>query len=218
MSTTASGVDTIALAELLERLGNVPIDRIRMRRPLGTATEAEYADYVERSGRLCELVDGVIVEKAMGYYESRLAAELIRVLGNFLVQHPLGIVLAPDGMVRIEGQVRMPDVAFYPWTEFPNRRLPRAAILAATPALVVEVISPCNTEAEMDRKRRDCFLAGAQRFWEVYPDERRVRVFSDPVTFVDHDHTSTLDGAPVLPGFTLVVCNWFDQAGERGPG
>jgi Uma2 family endonuclease len=217
MSTTASGVDTIALAELIERLGNVPIDRIRIRRPLGTATEAEYVEYVERAGRLCELVDGVIVEKATGYYESRLAAELIRVLGNFLVQHPLGFILAPDGMVRIEGQVRMPDVAFYPWSEFPTRRLPRTAILAATPALAVEVISPTNTEAEMDRKRRDCFLAGTQRFWQVYPDERRVRVFTDPVTFVDLDNTSTLEGAPILPGFTLAVRDWFDQAGERDP-
>ena len=170
-TTTDTGIDTIGLAELLKRLGNVPVERVRLRQPLGHATEEEYVRYAERTGRGCELIDGVIVEKSMGYYESRLAAELIRVLGNFLVQNPLGIVLAPDGMVRIEGQVRMPDVAFYPWSEFPSRRLPRAAILAATPALAVEVISPSNTEGEMERKRRDVFLAGTMLFWQVYPDE-----------------------------------------------
>jgi Uma2 family endonuclease len=217
MSTVATGEDTITLAELLEQLGDVPIERIRFRHPLGRATEEEYVRYAEKSGRGCELVDGVIVEKPMGYYESRRAIVLGRLLGNFLVQNPQGIILGTDGMVRIEGQVRMPDVAFYPWTAFPSGRLPRTAILAATPTLAVEVISPSNTEGEMERKRRECFLAGTLLFWQVYPDERRVRVYTDPVTFTDHGDADTLAGAPAIPGFTLSVRAWFDEAGERDP-
>src|SRR5262249_22988247 len=156
------------LAELLQRLGDVPAERVRLRHPLGSATEEEYVRYAERTGRGGELIDGVIVGKAMGDYESRLAFVLIGPLHPFLVATPIGFALAPDGMARIEGQVRMPDVAFYPWSAFPSRRLPRAAILAATPALAVEVISASNTEGEMDRKRRECFMAGTLLFWQVY--------------------------------------------------
>jgi Uma2 family endonuclease len=216
-TTLAAEADLITLAELLERLGGVPAERVRLRHPLGSATEEEYVRFAERTGRGCELIDGVIVEKAIGYFESRLAAVLLRVLGNFLVANPVGFVLAPDGMVRVEGQVRMPDAAFYPWSAFPSRRLPRAAILAATPTLVVEVISPSNTEGEMERKRRECFLAGTLLFWQVYPDERRVRVYVDPVTYTDHGEDSTLEGAPAIPGFTLTLRDWLDEAGERDP-
>lgn len=215
--TPSVEADLITLAELLGRLGGIPADRVRLRHPLGSATEEEYVRFAEKTGRGCELIDGVIVEKPMGYFESRVAAVLLRVLGNFLVANPLGFTLAPDGMVRVEGQVRMPDVAFYPWSAFPSRRLPRAAVLAATPTLAVEVISPSNTEGEMDRKRRECFLAGTLLFWQVYPDERRVRAYTDPVTFTVHDDASTLDAAPALPGFTLSVRDWFDEAGERDP-
>src|SRR5262245_58050394 len=175
--------DLITLAELLESLGGIPAERVRLRFPLGSATEEEFIRFAEKTGRGCELVDGVIVEKAMGYYESRLAAVLLQVLGNFLVAQPLGFVLAPDGMVRVERQVRMPDVAFYPWSAFPSRRLPRTPVLAATPTLVVEVMSAGNTEDEMERKRRECFQAGTVLFWQVYPDERRVRVYTDAATF-----------------------------------
>src|SRR5687767_4165932 len=141
MSTVTAPVeaDLITLAELLESLGGIPSGRVRLRFPLGSATEEEYVRFALRTGRGCELIDGVIVEKAMGYYESRLATVLLRVLGNFLVAHPVGFLLGEAGMVRVEGQVRMPDVAYYPWSAFPSRRLPRTPILAATPALVVEV-------------------------------------------------------------------------------
>ena len=37
----------------------------------------------------------------MGYYESYIAATLIRLLGNFVVAHDLGIVAGADGMMRL---------------------------------------------------------------------------------------------------------------------
>lgn len=208
-------LNTIALEELIAGLGSIPIERIRFRHPLGTATEEEYLRFAEKSGQGCELIDGVIVEKAMGYYESRMAAVLLRILGNFLVQNPMGFVLAPDGMVRIEGQVRMPDVAFYPWSAFPTRRLPRGAILGATPTLAVELLSSTNTEGEMARKRRECFFAGSLLFWQVYPDERRVRVYTDPGAYTECGDAATLDASAAIPGLILSVRQWFDEAGER---
>jgi hypothetical protein len=61
------------LADLLERLGRVPLDRIRSDPPPGTATERDVLEIAAREKRLCELVDGVLVEKPAGYLESLLA-------------------------------------------------------------------------------------------------------------------------------------------------
>src|SRR5207249_3460793 len=109
-------------------------------------------EYEAKVGRKAELVDGVIVEKAMGYYEDRLGTVLLRDLDTFTEQADLGIVLGSAGMVRIEGQVRQPDVAFYAWSHFPGRLLPRGSILGVSPDLAVEILSETNTAKEMERK------------------------------------------------------------------
>jgi hypothetical protein len=110
------------LADLVQRLGDIPLERIRLRPPPGTATEADVLISPDGVKRLCELVDGVLVEKPMGYYESRLALILAQWLLNFLDQHDLGIVTGESGPLRLDaGLVRMPDVAFLAWEQFPKR-------------------------------------------------------------------------------------------------
>src|SRR5260370_24911080 len=104
------------LADVLKQLGEIPAERIWLQPPPGKATEKDVIRIEAHSNRLCELVDGVLVEKAMGFYESRVAAVLIGFLEIYLRDHDLGIVLGSDGMLRIApGQVRMPDVSFFFW-------------------------------------------------------------------------------------------------------
>jgi Uma2 family endonuclease len=203
------------LADLLKRLGDIPPERVRMQPPPGLATEQDLLEAESRTNRLCELVDRVLVEKPMGYYASRLAAVLIGFMETFLRDHDLGIVLAGDGMVRVERQVRLPDVSFLSWDHFPGRALPRGAILDRTPDLVVEVISPGNTEREMERKRREYFAGGARLVWQVYPEALGVRVYTTAEQFTELGEDGTLDGGDVLPGFALPIRQWFERAGRR---
>src|SRR5207248_2152570 len=142
VSAPAPPVETVA--DLLRNLGDIPPERIHLN-PY-PATEKDVIEAEARFNRLCELVDGVLVEKPMGWYESRLAATLIGFMEMFFQDHDVGIVLSADGMVRTEGQVRMPDVSFLAWSHFPNRLLPQGSILDLTPDLAVEVLSPSNTE------------------------------------------------------------------------
>ncbi len=203
------------MEELMDRLGGVPLSRIRLKPPPGTATEQDVIE-AEAHGRLCELVDGVLVEKPLAFYESRLAAILIYFLESFLETHDLGIVLGEGGMMQpAPGLVRIPDVAFYAWTQFSDRLLPRGQILVRTPDLAVEVISPSNTEREMERKRREYFTGGARLVWQVYPNPRRVRVYTAVDQFEEIGEDETLTGGAVLPGFTLSVRRWFERAGRR---
>ncbi len=171
---TVAPPDIETLADLLHRLGDIPLERIRFRPYPGTATEQDVIEAEARTGRLCELVDGVLVEKAVGFYESRLAVVLGFFLERYLVEeNDLGIVLGEAGPTRMEpGLVRMPDVAFYSWEHFPNRLLPAGAFLERAPDLAVEILSPSNTEREMERKRREYFGGGAQLVWQVYPPTR----------------------------------------------
>ena len=47
------------VADLLQRLGNIPAERVWFRPIPGTATEQDVIDIEARENRLCELVDGV---------------------------------------------------------------------------------------------------------------------------------------------------------------
>jgi Uma2 family endonuclease len=179
----------------------------------GTATEEDVLSLLEAPRkRLCELIDGVLVEKCMGFRESRLAVILIRLLDTFVTTHRLGVVTAPDGTIRLwEGRVRIPDVAFISWENLPGKRLPTEPIPELAPDLAIEILSQNNTPAEMALKRLEYFTAGVRRVWEVDPHRRTVRVFSSPKEYTEYSEADNLDGAPVLPGFTLKLADLFAE-------
>ncbi len=214
--TPSPGIET--LADLLERLGGVPLDRIRFRPSPGTATEADVLAALEAPRkRLCELVEGVLVEKAMGYRESALAGILLGILNAFVVPGNLGIVTGADGIVRLfVGLVRIPDVAFTSWDRLPNRRRPAAPVPALAPDLAVEVLSRSNTPAEMARKRQDYFAAGVRLVWQIDPDARTVAVYSAPEPPTVLAEADTLDGGAVLPGFMLPLRDLFAELDRHG--
>jgi Uma2 family endonuclease len=202
------------MADLWERLGRVPLDRILMTPSLGGAVENDVLARPGGDKRLCELIDGVLVEKPMGQYESRLAALIIHLLHNFLDVNDLGIIFAPDGPVRIRpGRIRLPDIAFVSWRHFPDRRVPQDAILNQMPDLAIEVLSKSNTPQEMDAKVHDYFSAGCVLVWLIDPPKRTARAYRAPDSFVVHDENRPLDGNPVLPGFTLSLQDLFARAG-----
>lgn len=70
----------ITVADLFEQLGHVPQERVLLVPTPGTATEKDVLDLIDHSDRICELVDGVLVEKTMGYLESMLAGAILELL------------------------------------------------------------------------------------------------------------------------------------------
>src|SRR5207237_375641 len=113
------------LADLLRQLGDIAPGRVRFPPALGQASEQDVLDIERREDRLCELVDGVLVEKAMGYRESLLAVEIVSLLLAFVKPRNLGLVSGEAGMMRLfPGLVRIPDAAFVSWNRIPKRRVP----------------------------------------------------------------------------------------------
>jgi Uma2 family endonuclease len=206
------------LADLLHDLGDIPPERIWLRPAPGTATEKDVTEIEVHTNRLCELVDGVLVQKPMGYFEGRLALLLGYYLETFLTDHDLGIVLGADGTVRLApGLVRIPDIAFFSWDRLPGRELPAEPIPDLAPDLAVEVLSQTNTEAEMKRKLREYFKAGVRLVWLVDPPTRTARVYTSPGRSRLVREDETLDGGAVLPGFSLTLRDWLALAGRRRP-
>ena len=68
-------------AELVRRLGNIPLERICFTPPPGTARERDLLTAMRRSNRLYELVDGTLVEKTMGLSESMIAGQVLIEIG-----------------------------------------------------------------------------------------------------------------------------------------
>jgi Uma2 family endonuclease len=200
------------VADLWEQLGQVPLSRIRFVPTPGTATEQDVLDLIDHADRICELVDGVLVEKTMGYMESLLAGAIIESLRKFVRKRKLGIVLAPDGTLKIlPRQVRIPDVSFISWDRFPDGKLPETPIPAVAPDLAVEVLSEGNTEAEMRRKLHDYFTAGVRLVWYVDPRSRTAAVYTAPEQCAVLGENDVLTGGDVLPGFQLPLRELFAE-------
>lgn len=204
------------IADLLDRLGSIGPERVWLRPTPGTATEQDVIDVEARENRLCELVDGTLVEKAVGFYESRLAAMLIQLLGNYADETDRGIVTGEAGAMRLmPGLVRIPDVSFVSWGRLPGRELPADPIPDLAPDLAVEVLSEGNTAAEMQRKVREYFQAGVRLVWLLDPIARQATVYTSPRRSRVVHENETLEGGKVLPGFELPLRQWFARAGRR---
>jgi Uma2 family endonuclease len=198
------------MAERLVELGSISADRVRSRPAPGTATCDDLIAANEGTGPLCELIDGTLVEKAVGFEASVVAMTIARILGFFVSARKLGVVSGPDGMFRLlANTVRGPDVAYLARDRFPGGAFPTDAFPALSPNLVVEVLSPSNTQAEMSRKRIEYFHSGVQLVWIVDCASRSVAVYTSPSSVTELGDAQSIDGGMVLPDFTSPIADFF---------
>ena len=160
-----------------------------------------------------ELIDGVLRETVpAGKKHARIA---IRIGGEFdrhVRRNRLGQVGGTDGGVLVSRDpdtVREPDIYFVS-----AERLPlddqSDGYLEVVPELVVEIVSPSDTEQEVAAKIRMWLDFGVSMAVEVRPATRSVLVHrpgQPPVTLTGDD---ALDGGEVLPGFSLPLGEIFD--------
>jgi Uma2 family endonuclease len=207
------------LADLIDQLGGVPLDRIWMKPPPGSATEEDLQKaHQHPRGKLVELVDGVLVEKAMGTREGLLAGLILHYIWTYLDEHKIGRALPGDSFLRLmPGLVRGPDVAFISKSQIPGGKFPRKRIADLYPDLAIEVLSEGNTRGEMQRKLRDYFLHGTKLAWLIDPKKETAKVYHAPDVVSNVGKAGTLDGEDVLPGFTLKLQDLFAQSDEEFP-
>ena len=207
-----------SLAELVDRLGGIPLERIHLHPWPGTATEEDVVEWNERGvGPVCELVDGTLVEKAMAGMESGFETILL----TELVLHDRKTkqlrAFTASMMNRMAGgNVRSPDVSVYTRTRlaeiYPGGKITREPkVWEVVPELVVEVLSGSNTAAEMDRKSSEYFEKGSREMWLLDPVARtlEVRKPGEEVLTLAVDQAVTTD---LFPGFSISLTAWFEEA------
>ena len=204
---------TETMGDLLHRLGDISPDRVRLNPQPGTATEADVLAIDAHEDRLFELIDGVLVEKGVGFWESLLAGAILQALREWVIPRKLGVVVGEAGMMRLfPGTVFIPDVAYVSKGRLPKGR--KSAVPNLAPDIAVEVLSASNTKREMKRKRQDYFKAGTRLVWEFDPQSRTVAVYTSPERRKMLTENQTLDGGNVLPGFTLSLRELFAEIAE----
>lgn len=198
-------------ADHLILLGGIPADRVHAVPPPGSATLDDWFVAIDR-GDVCELVDGTLVDRPMGFYESLLAMCLAKYISLASDKGRLGVTSGEQGFIRLgETQVRAPDVAFFLRENLPDGRLPTERVPTICPEIAVEILSPSNTLAEMAQKRKEYFQGGCRLVWMVDPVARNVAVYRSlhQVEIIGLD--SHLVGGEILPDFRLLVADLFNE-------
>jgi Uma2 family endonuclease len=214
---SASVAQELTLADVLQQLDGISPRRVRFRPAPGTATEEDVIKIRDRERRLFELVDGVLVEKVMGYWESALAIELARLLGNFVKRRELGTLAGEAGTLQLSpGLARIPDLSFISRARLVHPRRARTPILPLAPDLAIEVLSEGNTPREMARKVSEYFASGCRLVWLVDPRTRTVDVYTSVAKPIVLTEKQTLTGGDVLPGFRLPLRKLFALLDELG--
>lgn len=203
--------ETETVADLIERLGGVPAHRIRLKPAPGTATEADVIRWLDGPNkRMFELIDGTLVEKAVGVREAILAGFLIHRLSEYCEELDAGVVVGADGPYRLRlGLIRYPDVSYISWDRMPGGVVPNDPISQIVPDLAAEVLSESNTPAEIERKLDNYFEAGVRVAWVVDPKTQLAVVYTSRTRSKEIGIDGELTAPKVLPGFRLPMRNLF---------
>jgi Uma2 family endonuclease len=208
MSTNAAVAST--LEDRLADLGGIEASRVLLSPPPGQATLDDLVSVNQSANHsLYELVDGTLVEKSMSYEASVVAATVLFILKQFVSKYRLGLISGADGFFKLRSSTRGPDVAFVSRDRLPGGVFPTQAYPQIVPNLVVEVLSPGNTDAEMARKRLEYFHAGVQVVWMVDCTNRSVAVFTSPTEMIILSADEVIDGGMAAPGFISRVGDFF---------
>lgn len=159
-----------------------------------------------------ELVDGVPLEKKMGAEADRVTVRLSSRLDAYCERTRCGAVFGGQTGYRCfpskPRQVRKPDLSFVAAARLPGGRIPKGDF-DIRPDLAVEAVSPNDGYEEMAVRLADFKGAKIPLVWVISPETKTVLIRRADGTLAELDHTGTLSGEDVVPGFTCPVADLF---------
>lgn len=202
--------------DLANTFGDIPLVRICFSPLPGSATPDDLLRLNDGEGKHYELIDGTLIEKAMGSLEGFLASWIATQLHVYLDTNEIGAAFGDNvPFVFSPKLVYVPDAGFISANRMPGGQFPSDKPLAELiPNLAVEVISVSNTKKEMERKLKSYFECGVEEVWYVYPASFQVYQFLPDRDPIIHELDGTLT-TNLLPGFSLAVRKLFSPPGRR---
>lgn len=211
--TDAKDAGSLAtVADLLDCLGGVSPERILLKPAPGEATETDWVGLPDHLKKTCELIDGTLVRKAMGYPESVMMIILGGLIREYLRKTPIAIVAGADSATRFPGgELRMPDLSVVLRSRLPQGTTPMTPIAEVIPDLAVEILSPRNTPQELEKKVALYFQAGVRLIWIVDIRKMCVEILRPDTPAAVLKAGDLLTCSDVLPGFSVSIQDLFDQ-------
>jgi Uma2 family endonuclease len=162
-----------------------------------------------------ELVRGVLCKTMPpGRKHGRIQAKLTVRLGVFIESRKLGFVVGEAGiwLEQNPDTVRAPDIAYFSNQRVPPEdRIDDVGYSEAAPDLLVEVVSPNDTRRAVHDKALMWMQNGVRLVWVVHPDTGTVDVHAEGQAVRTLSEEETLDGLDVLPGFSCLVSEIFEE-------
>lgn len=170
-------------------------------------TEEEFLRLPD-DGHKYELVDGEPKEVPTSIRHDIIAGNLHYLLKPVAKGRGF-LTVGQAGFRMVSTNIRCPDVSFTRKERFPDG-LPPDGFGDEAPNLCVEVLSPSEEAADIQRKVREYFASGAEQVWHLLPETQTVRIFTSPTDFTDYGPEDEIDGGDLLPGFRCVVGQLFE--------
>lgn len=179
-------------------------------------TADQFYDFCCQNDGRYELVRGEVIELAPANDEhGEIASNIATAFNNYSRPRGMGRTRVETGY-RLEQDpdtVRGPDVSFVLLPRGTGVTLTRRFVPNA-PDIAVEVVSPSNTAAEIERKVREYLAVGSQRVWVVYPatgrSARRVVVYRADGVILAFNSDDVITDEELLPGFSLPLAEIFE--------
>jgi Uma2 family endonuclease len=163
-------------------------------------------------GKRYELVAGELrVMSPSGWRHGQIVSNLHSLLGPHIRANRLGRAFGAETgfrLARDPDTVRAPDFAFICNERLPSKE-PTEAFWPGPPDLAVEVLSPSDRTGEVDEKIEAWLDAGCRSVWIIDPGLATVTIYSSRTEVAVLTAGDTLQGDPVVPGFSCRVDELF---------
>jgi len=205
-STTSSEIEDKA----------IDIVKLLMKRPI-TEEIAMAVDTYDRF-KLLEISDGNWVgfdedEYMTGEEHGRIEFLLLLLLGNYIVEHKLGMLYPGDTDFVLDGEPgnirirKKPDIGFVRQDRLKKSK----EFVYGAPDLAVEITSPSDTASDIQSKIDEYFQYGTQQVWQVYPATKQIVVHLSDGTSQKYGVDDVIHGGQLLTGFQLDVSKVFES-------
>lgn len=163
------------------------------------------------------LIDGELREKPItrrNRFHSKIMARISLLLGKWLEKQPAprgellcgeaGVILQHDPETSVGVDV------VYLSAALAAKQSPDTTMIDGVPVLVVEILSPSDTQEEIDEKTDKYLAVGVPLIWIVDPHDETVLVHRPGDAPTLFNVKQELDAEPHLPGFRVAVARIFE--------
>jgi Uma2 family endonuclease len=170
-------------------------------------TFVEYLDWQAKDGYYYEWANGKLLKIDPMIYPKQLhiVDNLTRLFATTNAYRKGDSLMPELRMQTKDKRARVPDISY--WT-LPQRR-EHAANKRTISQFIVEIISENDTAYDVDSKMDEYFDVGVRMVWHIFPESKKVYVFSSPFDIKVCQDNIICSAEEVIEGFAIPTKDIF---------